>query len=743
MGEVLRGHDDRLDRPVALKRVSAEARDPEKALQRFRREARAVARLSHPAIVQVYDWEECEGKQWLVMELLDGPTLADVIAEGPLSADRAVAIGREVASGLAAAHEAGLVHRDLKASNVMLVETTAAPNASRAKILDFGLAKQIEGVPTSSTLTEEGRLVGTLGAMSPEQALGRPVDYHSDLFSLGILFYEMLSGVTPFLGESPVETLARICTVKEKPLHESDPEIPEGLSRLVSRLLEKDPLHRPASASQVAEELGRLSKEPVAKPETEASVNQQTTLFEEEPLKPADVEKSFRVTKAPAGFSSFAQRCWLAAILGFGVAIWGLTLLSEPPNEKGMADTSIATAELPEAERTSYELYQRGMTYLERSDLKGNIDKAITDFQRALVQDEMSAPALAGLAWAYLQDFHRGSQDPQRLQQALAAAKQSVQNNEHLAVGRFSLGEVYFRMGQLDDAQHEFEKALEIEPANGDALAGLGKVSKAREDMAQAEQFYLRAVATQPDNWFYHSYLGTLYFETGRYGDAEGSFLRQLELTPDDFLALSNLGAIHYMEGQLAEAATRFQQALQIKPDSIVYSNIGTIYFAQGLYAQSVSAFEQALQHGGSNEYILWGNLGDACRWAPGKEKRAREAYLRAIQLLKERLAATSRDPNLQTRLELYLAKSGDCAQAQAELNRVENLPSDDGRAWFRRAVAYEVCNRRTDALTALNSALEGKFSLEEVRRDPELLNLRQDLRYHHMASRIQLDSTP
>ena len=134
-----------------------------------------MARLSHPAIVQVHDWVEGEGQYWLVMELVDGRTLDELTAEGPLPPARAAAIAREVASGLAAAHEAGLVHRDLKAANVIVTATGAAPG--RVKILDFGLAKAVEGqgVPVS-TLTGEGQLLGTVTAMSPEQALGRAVD---------------------------------------------------------------------------------------------------------------------------------------------------------------------------------------------------------------------------------------------------------------------------------------------------------------------------------------------------------------------------------------------------------------------------------------------------------------------------------------------------------------------------------------------------------------------------------------
>ncbi|MEM7350280.1 MAG: serine/threonine-protein kinase, partial [Acidobacteriota bacterium] len=250
MGEVLRGYDDRLDRPVALKRVRAAGRDPAKARQRFQREAKIVARLSHPAIVQVYDWEEAEGNDWLVMELIDGRSLEAVLADGPLPPGRAAAIAQQIAAGLAVAHEAGLVHRDLKPANVMVA--AGSEGRDEIKILDFGLAKRVELEPpddsqaaTPSTLTEAGQVVGTTASMSPEQTLGWPVDHRSDLFSLGILLYEMLSGVSPFKAEGALHTLNRICSVRETPLRRLDARIPAELADLVGRLLEKEPARRP------------------------------------------------------------------------------------------------------------------------------------------------------------------------------------------------------------------------------------------------------------------------------------------------------------------------------------------------------------------------------------------------------------------------------------------------------------------------------------------------------------------
>jgi eukaryotic-like serine/threonine-protein kinase len=243
MGEVYQAYDKRLDRWVAVKLIRPEAAENETARERFRREARAAARLSHPAIVQIHDIVESEEGDAIVMELVEGEPLSRRLARGPLPVDESARLGQEIAEGLAAAHAKGLIHRDLKPENVMITED------GRAKILDFGLAKRLEG---EAALTADQRVVGTFRAMSPEQARGLPLDPRSDLFSFGLLLYEMLSGASPFEGISALETLTRICTHRQTPLREVNPAIPAPLSALADQLLEKDPARRPQSAREVA-----------------------------------------------------------------------------------------------------------------------------------------------------------------------------------------------------------------------------------------------------------------------------------------------------------------------------------------------------------------------------------------------------------------------------------------------------------------------------------------------------------
>jgi serine/threonine-protein kinase len=252
MGEVFLAHDERLDRRVAIKRIRPDGKTSPGQRERFRREARVAARLNHPAIVQVYDvLEESEHVEHIVMEYVEGTTLRALAAQGLLDLPRALRIAREIADGLDTAHHEGIVHRDLKAENVLVTRT------GHAKISDFGIAKQLltGGEPE---LTQGNVVLGTYRTMSPEQARGEAVDHRSDLFSLGVLLYEILTGRSPFEAENPLATLNRILFHAPVPVRTLRPEVPEEISSLVDQLLQKDPFLRPRTAGEVRWHLDAL-----------------------------------------------------------------------------------------------------------------------------------------------------------------------------------------------------------------------------------------------------------------------------------------------------------------------------------------------------------------------------------------------------------------------------------------------------------------------------------------------------
>ncbi len=255
MGEVYRARDSRLDRAVAIKILPAHLSESVEARQRFEQEARALSSLSHPNLCHLYDVGEHGGTSYLVMEYLEGQTLADRLRKGPLPLDQVLKVGTEVCQGLEKAHRTGVVHRDLKPGNIMLT-------GSGAKVMDFGLAKTAAaaiGAGASSDsldtmsrpLTKEGMIVGTFQYMSPEQLEGREADARSDIFSLGSVLYEMVTGKRAFEGKTTASTIAAILAGEPKPISAIQPMPPPSLEHIVMTCLAKDPDERFQTAHDV------------------------------------------------------------------------------------------------------------------------------------------------------------------------------------------------------------------------------------------------------------------------------------------------------------------------------------------------------------------------------------------------------------------------------------------------------------------------------------------------------------
>jgi predicted Ser/Thr protein kinase len=267
MGVVYRARDTRLNRPVALKFLPEHlTADPERRT-RFVQEARAASAVIHPAIAQVYDVDEVEGGIFIAMELVDGRTVKSLVRDKELDVLGAVEVAMQVGDGLAKAHEAGIVHRDIKADNIMVNRD------GHAKILDFGLAKldpmrgagdgsqQDPAMMETIAKTQDGMILGTLGYMSPEQARGQTADRRSDVFSLGVVLYEMATRELPFGGDTPLDTLHAIAYEETRPVTSIRPNLPPSLQRVVSRCLRKRPDDRYQDARQVVQDLRGVQRE--------------------------------------------------------------------------------------------------------------------------------------------------------------------------------------------------------------------------------------------------------------------------------------------------------------------------------------------------------------------------------------------------------------------------------------------------------------------------------------------------
>jgi Tol biopolymer transport system component/tRNA A-37 threonylcarbamoyl transferase component Bud32 len=260
MGVVYRARDRKLRRDVALKVLPPEFAADAVRMQRFQREAQAVAALNHPNVVTIYAVEESEGTHFLVMELIDGTSLVNMIPPDGLPLTQVLRYALPIADAMVAAHQQSIVHRDLKPANVMI------RSDGRVKVLDFGLAKVAPAVAehsdgTTELVTDSMNVVGTTGYMSPEQAEGKAVDARSDIFSLGVMLYEMASGTRPFKGDSSLAILTSILRDDPPPLTEVKPGLPFDYERIVGRCLAKDPTRRYQTALDVRTELDELSKD--------------------------------------------------------------------------------------------------------------------------------------------------------------------------------------------------------------------------------------------------------------------------------------------------------------------------------------------------------------------------------------------------------------------------------------------------------------------------------------------------
>jgi eukaryotic-like serine/threonine-protein kinase len=261
MGEVYRARDSRLDREVAIKILPAALSNDEDRLARFEQEARATSALNHPNILTVYDIGMHEGSPYIVAELLEGEELRDRLNSGRLPLRKAVDYAHQVVSGLSAAHEKGIIHRDIKPENLFITKD------DRAKILDFGLAKLAEPVTqpsgpeeeTRKVLTNPGMVLGTVGYMSPEQIRGQTIDHRSDIFSFGVVLFEMLTGQRAFQAESVIETMHAILNADVPDLDHSDSRVSPALDKLMRRCLEKKPEHRFHSTHDLCFALDALS----------------------------------------------------------------------------------------------------------------------------------------------------------------------------------------------------------------------------------------------------------------------------------------------------------------------------------------------------------------------------------------------------------------------------------------------------------------------------------------------------
>ena len=675
-GRVYAAWDSKLHRTVAIKWFK-HADAPGVDLVR---EARAGAALRHAAFVKVHAIEDDGQSQAIVMELVTGLTLKQVLAAGPVARLDALAWTRQIAEAMLDAHACGLVHGDLKPSNVM-VEPGGA-----VRILDFGLAHRLDVMataPVSSTT-----LQGTIAYMAPERLLGAPLTAQADVYALGLILYELVCGARPFAA------LDGLALAAAQVQHSSDGwcyplDASPALVALIRAMTARQPQHRLAGMDAVLAGLARLSETPPARTRMQ-------------------VRAPWR--KIVAG---------VLAVAVLGAAGWlGAPYLAQ-----------MATSMAPFSE--AVELAQ-GLDAVRLFDRPGSLDAAEGHFRRILARHPDSAAAAAGMSLVYSQRYVSDRHDETWLQRADASAQQAVKLGDQLALAHIARGWVLDGQGKRDDALREYADGLRLDPT--DFFGWYGEVFALRRmhRYPEARARLAAAMARFPTERVFTDELGSVEYEQANYPAAERAFRRSIALQPDAVFAYANLNAALLRQNRDDEALQVLQQGLQIRPSAKLYTNLGNALFLRQDYVGAAAAFENAVSptRGAPNEYLNWANLGDTLNWIPGRETQARAAYNQARTLLAPRLARAPGDVQLVSRMGLYAARAGAPAEALPLIQRALVLAPGSPDVQFRAGLAYELLGQRGPALAAINTARRLGYPVKFIDAEPDLVALRRDEGY-------------
>ncbi|MDB4306017.1 protein kinase [bacterium] len=689
MGEVYRAHDERLDRDVAIKVLhEAVARDPDR-LARFEREAKAVAKLAHLNILEIWDFGREGGVTYAVTELLDGQNLRQSIPTSGMPWQKVIEIGAAIGDGLAAAHGKGIVHRDLKPENVFITSD------GRVKILDFGLAQvkePVEEEAETATLTPAGTVagtvMGTMGYMSPEQLRGEPSDARSDIFALGCVLYEMLSGKAAFLRKTTAETTAAI--LKEEPERVSSTGIvlPAEVERSIHRCLEKSPDARFQSASDLAYNLKSISTDQTVVPPPPQRKTRTTMLV--------------GVVAIVLGFVA------LAVLLGPGlldrigsdeetqpirsIAILPLKNLTGDPEQAyfvdGLHEELIATfAQISAFDkviaRTSVMRFRDSVTSIREIGeqlgvemvLEGSVRRS-EDMVRTTVQ--LIEASTENHLWA--KSFERDLTDILALQSDVAravadevelaltpeeearlAAARTVNPEAHDAYLKGSYHWKKMTPADFDTAERYFELALEKDPSYAPAYEGLAWVWTARQQMGlvppheagpKAKAAAMRALALDDESAGAHEVLAVIKtWIDWDWTGAEVEWQRALELNPKAANAHAYYAHFLAIMGRIDEAVQHSERALELDPVNALFRGLyaAVLYFDRR-YDESVAEANTALAMQPDNP----AGLGSLWLAATGNGQHT-EAFAAA----KAYLNVCYADPALEEALEKGWAEGG------------------------------------------------------------------------------------
>ena len=745
MGEVYRARDTRLDRDVAVKVLPESLAADPAALGRFEREAKAVAALSHPNILALHDFGTSAGVCYAVTELLEGETLRDRLSQAPLPPRKAIEYAHQILTGLAAAHDRGIMHRDLKPDNVFVTRS------GLVKILDFGLAGSIASpvpeseethVPTTPARTEPGTVLGTAGYMSPEQVRGKPADHRSDLFSVGLILYEMVAGRRAFQAATSVETMMAVLRDDPPPLSGLGRALPAGFEEIVNHCLEKSPGERFQSARDFAFALHVLERDASAPktpvPAAPVSGESRPSSGVSQPQPPsiavlplrnlsADPENEYfsdgmteeiidalskiGALRVAARTSSFAFKGKDADVREIGERLNVRSILEGSVRRVGnrirIAARLVSTAD-------GYDLWS------ERYD--GDMSDV---FQ---VQDEIARAIAAALKVRLLPD------------EEAALATPGTRNVE--AYNLFLKGRFFFAQRSARKAIEQFEAAIAADPTYAAPHTGLAESyciygfyggTPTREAFTRARTAALEAQRLEPDSAEVLVSLGIIEHYYG-WDDAKEVRLleRAIELAPKSAAAYSWLGLLHGIHGRCEEGLRRARHAARLEPLSAnAQTNTGLPLYAVGRYDEALVELQKATAIDPNALYPVWA-LG-MCYQGMGAADQAIETFERSVALTRRQVTWPV------ALLGGAYATAGRKSEADAILRELEAWSAREYVPPFHVSWVHAALGDRDATFESLGRAITERNALcWWIRYSPHFQELRSDPRIGSLLERIQ-----